>query len=209
VGNNGALSGIVALPYAYTAIYMYFPALAISATSAAGWYFVVMSSLTAGTIYNNTYVSGTPTVPTTPVPFATTGSGAYTQLSGVSITGPSLTIPAGALGAHGSIRISKMGSCTNGANNKRTETFMGGSSFVSVTYTTINAYRTIEEISNLSVSSQIGSYYTLVGTAPADWLRRTVDTSVAQTLNLTLQVFNAVTDFMVLESSRVEIFYSA
>ncbi len=81
IGNNGALTGIAALPKTYNApgIFLYFPANAIVAGTAAGFYWTVMSSTTAGTIYNNVGSISNLVVPTTLTPFVTTGPGAYTQ----------------------------------------------------------------------------------------------------------------------------------
>ena len=79
IGNNGALSGLTAFAITLPPCYMYFPVNTIAAGVAAGLYYVVMSSTTAGTIYNNTYTSGIPTIPASPTAFSTTGPGAYTQ----------------------------------------------------------------------------------------------------------------------------------
>src|ERR1700693_852831 len=80
IGNNGALSALTALPTIYANAYLYFPAGAIVAGSLAGLYYCIMSSTTAGTIYNNTYdttLGVMPTIPANPVPFVTPGPGAY------------------------------------------------------------------------------------------------------------------------------------
>lgn len=118
IGNNGALSAITALPATFTSCYMYFPVDAIAAGVAAGLYYVVMSSTTAGTIYNNTYTSGTPTIPSSPTAFATTGPGAYTQTTGADITLLSNTITGGLLGDNGWLRIKTLLAHINNANAK-------------------------------------------------------------------------------------------
>ncbi len=86
IANNGALTLTTALPLIYPNVYLYFPANAIAAGSAAGKYYCQMSSTTVGVIFNNTYVSGTPVVPTSPTAFVTTGPGAYTQTISTNIT---------------------------------------------------------------------------------------------------------------------------
>src|SRR5579859_1785192 len=91
MGNNGALTLGTALPSTYANAYVYLPANAISAGSAAGWYFCQFSSTTVGTVFNNTYSSGTPQIPAALVSFATTGPGAYTGVT-TQITGPNFTI---------------------------------------------------------------------------------------------------------------------
>jgi hypothetical protein len=118
MGNNGALSGITAVISAYPNAYVYLPANAISAGSAANWYYAVFSSTTAATIYNNVYTSGTPTVPASPTAFVTTGPGAYTQTTGAYIKGPTITIPANTVGINGQLFIQSSFSANNNANNK-------------------------------------------------------------------------------------------
>ena len=117
MGNNGALSGITAVATAYTSAYVYLPANAIVAGSAAGWYYAVFSTTTAATVYNNVYTSGVPTVPSSPTAFATTGPGAYTQTTGLL---PSLTVtlPANSIGKNGTIDFEVETTQTNNANNK-------------------------------------------------------------------------------------------
>lgn len=208
VGNNGALTLTTAVPYAYPACYMYFPAGAIFAGSSAGWYFVSMTTTTDGTIYNNTYTSGKPVAPTVPVAFATTGPGAYTQITGGAITAIGLVIPGGALGRSGKLTITKMGVCINNANGKISETFMGGSAFASYTFNAVNMFRTVDLISNTcnSEAINIGNYYANFGASANDVFRRTVNTSVDQLLALTLRI-NTATDFIALESVSVELVY--
>ena len=77
IGNNGALTAITTLPATYSqGCYMWFKTNSISAATPAGWYYVVMTSGTAGTIYNNTYTSGVPLQPAVLTAFVTTGPGA-------------------------------------------------------------------------------------------------------------------------------------
>lgn len=78
MANNGAITLGTALDATYANCYLYLPANAISAGSAVGWYYAEMSSATAGIVYNNTYSSGEPSVPSSPTAFVTTGPGAYT-----------------------------------------------------------------------------------------------------------------------------------
>jgi len=128
IGNNGALSGITALPTTYSGgCYMYFPANAIFVGSAAGLYYVVMSSTTAGTIYNDIYTSGVPTIPALPTPFVTTGPMAYVQTTGADITLLSITVPGGLIGRFGDITTEWLMQGTNNANAKLTKYIFGGS----------------------------------------------------------------------------------
>lgn len=206
IGNNGALTLTTALPYAYPAAFMYFPASAIVSGSAAGWYYVAMSTTLLGTIYNDVYVSGKPVVPSSPVTFSTTGPGAYTQTTGGAITSLNFTVPGGALGKSGELTITKMGACTNNANSKIVETFLGGSNFASYTFTTSNVYRALDTIANIcnSEAINIGNFYANIGGNGADWKRQVVNTAADQTLALTMRI-NTATDFIVLESAAVRL----
>lgn len=104
MGNNGALTGITALPNAYPSAYFYLPASAISAGSTAGWYFTQCSTTTACTVFNNVYASGTPVAPSSPTAFATTGPGAFTGATTETVA-ISITIPGNTMGANGFLRM--------------------------------------------------------------------------------------------------------
>lgn len=206
IGNNGALTLTTALPYAYPAAYMYFPAGSIAAGSAAGWYFVAMTTTTAGTIYNNTYTTGKPVVPSSPTAFVTTGPGAYTQTTGGAVTSLNFTVRGGSMGKSGALTITKLGTCANNANNKVVETYLGGSVFASYSFTTHNAYRSIDTIANIcdSEAINIGNFYANIGGNSADWKRQVVNTAVDQMLAMTMRI-NTATDFLVLESAAVSL----
>lgn len=124
IGDNGALTLGTALSVIYANCYLHFPANAISAGSAAGLYYVVMSSTTVGTIYNNLYTSGDPTAPAVPTPFVTTGPGAYTGAT-TEITLRSYTIPAGLMRANSAIRNAWRGGWNNSAGSKTQRVKLG------------------------------------------------------------------------------------
>lgn len=129
VGNNGAISTIAATVVTYTlGAWMYMPAGAIFAGSNAGWYWFVGSSLTAGTLYNNTYISGDPkaVAPVTPTPFSTTGPGLVTQTAATNIDALQVTIPGGLFGPNGSLVVDEMYIVTNNANAKTAYQNFGG-----------------------------------------------------------------------------------
>lgn len=119
IGNNGAISGLTALPTTYSnGCYIYLPANAISAGSAAGIYFAIMSSTTAGVVYNNLYTGGAVSVPVTPIPFSTTGPGAYTQTINTDIVLLSYNILGGLLGNSGRVQIETVVAVNNTADTK-------------------------------------------------------------------------------------------
>lgn len=120
MGNNGALTTLPVLPTTYSGgAWIYMPANGIFAGSTAGWYWFVASSTTAGTVYNNQYVSGDPklAVPATPTPFVSTGPGLVSNTLAL-VTGPGLTLPGGTLGPNGLVEAWLDYSIANTANFK-------------------------------------------------------------------------------------------
>jgi len=77
--NNGVLTSGTANPATYLKTYTWFPAGAIVAAGAAGWYYTEWSTTTAAIVYNNVWDGvSEPLVPATKVAFVTTGPGAFT-----------------------------------------------------------------------------------------------------------------------------------
>lgn len=107
IANNGALTLTTALPTTFPNCWMFFPAGAIAAGSAAGVYFVQMTDTTHGTIFNNKLgtAGGPPTIPALPTAFVTTGPGAYTQTTATNPILVSIPIIGGSLGINGAIRF--------------------------------------------------------------------------------------------------------
>lgn len=125
MGNNGALSGIAGVSAVHANAYVYLPANAISTGSSAGLYYAVFSSLTAATVYNNTYTSGQPTIPGSPTAFSTTGPGAFTQGT-TEVTLATITMPAAAMGANGSVVVEATFSHSSNADAKTPRIKFGG-----------------------------------------------------------------------------------
>lgn len=159
MGNNGALSGITAVPVAYPSAYVYLPANAIQAGSAAGWYYAVFSSTTAATIYNNPYTSGVPTIPGSPTAFASTGPGAYTQTTGAYIPGPQARLGPSSLGVNGIVRWDVHVTNNNSGGNKYTGVF--GSASIAV------GTRFMDWASTTATNTQFLSVTTLTGSLAA------------------------------------------
>lgn len=206
IADNGALSGLTALPETISSCYMYFPANAIAAGVAAGLYYVVMSSTTAGTIYNNTYTSGNPTIPSSPTAFATTGPGAYTQTTGSDITVLSYAVIANSMGANGKIEADAFAEAqANNANAKTLRIKFGGSTnLVSTTSVTSNLTCQVlgvirnRGVTNKQVNHPAGSApFGGIGTAAT---RATNDTTANQDLTVTLQLATA-TDSLILHGA--------
>lgn len=132
IGNNGALSGLTVIP-AFPNCYMFFPANAIAAGVAAGFYLVQMITTSTGTIFNNTLAaSGIPTIPAGPTAFVTTGPGAYTQSTSAQ-TFLTLTIPGGQMGTQGALRYETFYTAVNNANARTGTITLGGTQLQTAT----------------------------------------------------------------------------
>ena len=209
IGNNGALTLATALPNIYTNCYMYFPANAISAGSASGFYYVVMTSTTVGTIYNNTYTvsSGIATAPTTPTAFVTVGSGAYTQNTNTTVYATRITIPANYLGENGFIEMKPIFSRGGSGGAGNYFGYFGAQQFmnlVTVAATTNNG--TSWRIMNKTYNKQLNTNWLGYGVGAAV-NEKTVNTSVATNIELALTQTNA-NDYHILEAFICEIFKS-
>lgn len=211
IGDNGALTLGTALPSSHaggTGEWLYFPAGAVFAGSAAGLYWCRMDTTTAGTVYNTVLSGGSeiPYTPTIDVPFATTGPGAYTGfLSPVTVC--TMTVPGGSMGKNGALRIEAMFTLSATAGNKVFDFLLGGSSLGDRQNLSSNAVsRVIRQVQNRnSETRQISDRANTVGGAydagPA-FLSRTVDTTLDQPLSITLDLATA-TDFCILEAASV------
>ena len=140
-GGIAAATGAVTLGTALTATYsggiwLWFPSTAF-ASSAAGWYWTVMSSSTAGVVYNITLGSQIPYIPTAAAVAAAgtavgTGSGYTGSTSAETVTIP---LNPNLLGACGYARITAAFGFTNNSDNKTTAIALGGTTV----YTATNA----------------------------------------------------------------------
>jgi hypothetical protein len=207
IGNNGALTLTTALPAIFTRAYMYFPANAISAGSAAGLYYVVMSSTTAGTIYNNTLTSGEATIPSSPTAFATTGPGAYTQTTASDITLALFTLYGGTLGDRGVMVINQQASHPSNANIKSPKIKIGGVSvfdpggYTTQTIITVPYVLRNRGATNINVDSKhAGVGNSLSVTSGYRTLDTSTDLTVLYTANL-----QVATDYFILEGLDAQI----
>jgi hypothetical protein len=205
IGNNGALTLTTAFPTTYADIYLYFPANAIVIGSAAGLYYCVMSSTTAGTIYNNTYTSGDPTIPASPTAFSTTGPGAYTQALS-EVTARTNTVPGRMLGSNGVIETIPFFQNNATAGGKNVRTRYGGTLFWSTTQTTPNTVQPMVLIRNQGASNSQNSSSAVAGTGQAGGVPNTgaVDSSIDQALSHTLQL-TVATDWAILMGTMTRI----
>lgn len=202
MANNGAVTLSVALPAVFPESYVYFPANAIVAGSAAGWYFTVFSSTTVGSVKNNLYdpsLGLAPTVPGSPTAFVTTGPGAFTAVI-TTQQGPTFTLPANTIGIAGKMTLETACRATTDATNKAVNwRFLTTSVASAATY---NA--TLGGAMSVTVKAQGATNRQVVGAAspgsvtqPAQTLR-TFDMTAAQVVNVALSIGAAATDNLVL-----------
>ena len=133
IAANGALTLGFALPTIYSGgIWMYFPAGAVFAGSAAGFYWTVMSSTTLGTIYNDTRdpsavnlfeIIGNTTA------IVAAGPGAYTGVSSQTIVG-SIQVLGNIMGLDGALEGELTWSFTSSASSKTGTTYFGAGSTI-------------------------------------------------------------------------------
>lgn len=198
----------VPLGAVYANAYMYFPAGAIVAAGAAGFYFVQMASTTEGIVYNNVYTSGTPTVPGSPTAFSTTGPGAYAQTTGAPVTAITASLAGNTLGVNGELAVDTCGSNNNSAGNKQILGKYGGTTLGGGSVTTGTSSimvlrmrnRGIANAQSTSTSLETGNAFIVANAGPS-----AIDSTGAQNAAITLQLTTA-TDYFVLESYSIKVF---
>lgn len=211
MGNNGAVSGMTALPTIYAGgIWLYYPAGAIEAGSAAGFYWTVMSSTTAGTVYNSTWDGASiPAVGTTTA-FATTGPGAFTGIATGEIVAATVTIAAGALGANGFFDTHVPISINTAAGNKFVRVKGGATTLATSSLATNGTpsleLRTINKGVTGSQSTRIMSGTSAAYVAAQSF--SSLDSTAAIAVTITLEKATA-TNHVILEGGVISLGYGA
>lgn len=203
MANNGVLTGGTAFPTGFMngGTYQYFPAGAIAAGSLAGWYYTLMSSTTAGVVYNNIYTAGQPYVPAVPTPFVTTGPGAFTGVT-TAVVALSFPIAANTMGPNGLLEISMLIGYHGSINNKTVTVKVGAATIFSVVNATA-ATLAYQALINWGNQGQTGFQYAqTVGAMGALTTAQTytaIDTTQIQTV--TVNFTNATaTDWISLDN---------
>lgn len=209
VGANGALTLTTAFANTNPTIWLYFPAGACYANSPAGIYYVVMSSASAGIIYNIRLGTDQPYIPAAEVltqrGIVSASVGAYTQTT-AAIDLVSVVVPGQSMGANGILFWIGEFSVPNNANNKTISWTFGGQSANSITASSTAAARYYRMIANRgSTSSQYTSQIALQTTGGAPNLF-SVNTDQNQTL-LTRGQLAVATDYVLLETQTIQVFY--
>ncbi|SRR5258706_16076650 len=190
VAANGAISAITALPTTYPNAYCYFPANALATVSAAGFYYCTFSSSTVGTAFLNPLpATGVATIPASPTA-VTDGRGAFVGDTGEEF-GPTVSIPANAMGPNGVLSISTICLVNNNANAKTARVRFSGNAgtvFFSNALASLGAGGFIGEIANASAAVQTSQFFTQSGGASiTSGISGTIDTTPSTALVFSLQ----------------------
>lgn len=162
----------------------------------ADWYWAVFTSDTAGTLYTDTYDSGTPERPASPTPFPTNLSGWLTTTTS-EITGPTgFDLLGGSMGPNGSLK-SHVRVYGNVTGNKFFRMYVGSTAVMAIVPTTLPNTEFLfsvrnQGVENLQVGPRGGARATLgVNTTDGSVFTSeftTIDTSVDQTISYSLQL---------------------
>jgi hypothetical protein len=205
MADNGAVTLTTALPATYSSCYVYLPANAISAGSAAGLYYAVMSSTTVGTVYNNTYTGGEATIPTSPTAFATTGPGAFAQTTAADITLLTWTLAGGALSKTGSLFAFPLWAINSSGNQKIIRQKINTVDANVLGFTTTAASAHPYEFRNRGVlDKNVSNGAAGFGANTTAPVSLTADTSANVTIELTARLATA-TDYVVLSGVTYQI----
>lgn len=203
VAANGALTLGTALNAVYSGgIFLYLPAGAAYAGSAAGLYYCVMSSTTVGVVYNN-IAAGVPERPATLTSIVAAGPGAYTAPTAVNIT--LITAPeiaAGRFGVEGGLKAEVIGSNNNSVGGKTTRFILNGTSLggAAATVSTNNSQNVTFQ--NVGDDNRNIVFFQNFGVSAIGQARSatTIDTGVAMTLIVAAQLATA-TDWVVVDTA--------
>lgn len=216
IGNNGALTLGTALNQTYSSgVWLWFPADAIAVGIAAGFYWTVMSSTTAGTIYNNTRVStDLPAIIASPTAFVTTGPGAYTGGAGLAeLTIFEVTNTGGAMGPNGKIKTEQIANWNNSAGIKYVYSYLGASYFMQASATTTTGAALRKIVRNHGSETQQVAWSRIRSDPDSLRAELPVDLSVDTTANtqiaLKIHIVAAATDYAIVDAFEITRTYGA
>jgi hypothetical protein len=157
-----------------------------------------MTSTTAGTVFNNAYSSGQPTIPSSPTAFSTTGPGAFTRTAAATVQAHSVTVPGLAMGINGCLRSRLACSANNSAGNKTYGQRLSGQALANGLLTTNLSGTVPLHTFNQGVYNKQRTHSGNFGESQqGSIVVRTVDTAVATTFETTCNLAVA-TDYMIL-----------
>lgn len=210
IATNGAVTLGTALPTTYSGgIWLRFPANAVVGDSTGGIYWCVMSSTTVGTVYAGTIDTAsafTPYIGSTAGGAVTGSNSAYTQDT-ANITLTNVTVPAGAMGVNGAMRITVTRFVVpNNANSKTLATKYGASFFgINNVVTTTLGQGYMASIRNRGVANKqvaAAANGDVAGSGGCSYL--SIDSATDQPMTVVCRVATAA-DYVILEGFTVEV----
>ena len=206
---SGNITVSTAFDYVIGPSYTYFPTGALYAASPAGWYYMVWTAATIGTVYANTYLNGNAQIPASPTPL-TTVTGPYTQATGFDVVGPNFVIPGNVMGPNGHIAWHRAVNNSGGASNKLYSTYLGATTFQGLTQTTNPKEAGAGVIRNRGhVARQIAASAAHGDNNNASAMTKlTIDTTQPQIFAFSIQLASAA-DYGMIESHGIQIYYGA
>lgn len=207
IGANGTLTLGTAFGVIYNGgIWLYFPAGAVFAGSPAGLYWTVMSSTTAGTVYN-TRATGPAPIPANPTAVVDAGPGAYTQDINAEVTVHQATIPGGLMGLNGSWRLWFLTNMANTAGLK-THRFKANGTLSLLTAPvnngSINSVVQVRNRGRQDMQVAQNGIQSPLGTSAGFGQQQSINTAADMVITETMQLAVA-TDWMVCEWAHVEV----
>lgn len=205
VAANGALTLGTALALTYPNAFVYFPAGAVFSGSAAGFYYVEMSSTTAGTVFANIYspVVAGPAIPASPTPIVAAGPGAFTG-EAAEVVAAYVTVRGGLMRKNGRIDFAFIGSFNNSAGSKIYSLHIGGTQAHSSSGTTQQSIAVPKYLiqNRGRVDRQISSGQVTNGTSSAAPVQTSVNTAADFVVEIRMR-HSTATDAIALESANI------
>jgi len=209
IATAGTVTLTTALPTTYAGgAWMYFPATAFSGTVAAGLFWVVMSSTTAGTVYQTSVVPASPFeafIPTETLVAVVGSNSGYTQTTASDLVLLRTTVPGGLMGPSGEVHYNALFVTNATANSKPVKVTFGGTAIHTASLSSNVSTILDKEITNRgTIARQIANPLAALGhgsSADAS-LYLSIDTNSDFDITVTGQI-NTATDYIVLEYSHV------
>lgn len=202
IAANGALTLGTALNTIYSGgIYLYFPAGAVFSGSAAGAYYCVMSSTTAGVVYNNV-LTGIPEKIAAPVSVVDAGPGAYVATTGSNVT--LITAPvmdAKKFGLSGGFQATLIGTNNNSAGGKTTTLRINGTAVGGATTSTSTNNSQSIVFQNSGEYARNVIFFQNFGASSIGQARSngTINTDASMTMTVTSNIV-AATDWLIVDT---------
>jgi len=197
----GAMTGLTALPYTPSGVVQVF-VFSGDGIAASELYWATFSSATACQLFET--VASLPAVPGTTKPSGIT-AGAYAGGT-AEATLVNVTLPGGALGLNGSLRILPQWSHPNNANSKSVRTFLASTSIVNISNTTniSEARPTVIRNRNSQLSQLHSTFIGFAVSSSGNFTPIAVDTSIDQLLSFR-GLLAVATDFIILNGFSIEV----